>query len=56
MYECLSKKSKEYISKDDFVKKYTNIYNSIDASNISISYKRAVKTNQVIIQYHTVLK
>lgn len=43
MYECLSKKSKEYISKDDFVKKYTNIYNSIDASNISISYKKGSK-------------
>lgn len=36
MYEMLSTNSKEYISKEDFLARYTNIYDGIGAENVSI--------------------
>ncbi|MBS4534497.1 penicillin-binding transpeptidase domain-containing protein [Clostridium sp. D2Q-14] len=36
MYEMLSTESKEYISKEDFLDRYNNIYKGIGAKNISI--------------------
>ncbi len=34
MYELLSKQSKEYISKDTFIKRYSNIYSAMGVNNI----------------------
>jgi penicillin-binding protein len=39
MYEALSTNSKEYISQDEFLKRYENIYGGIEAKNISINIK-----------------
>lgn len=39
MYSMISKDSKEYISKEDFVDRYTNIYNGIGVKNIDINIK-----------------
>lgn len=35
MYEMLTNESKEYISEEDFVSRYTNIFSAIDAKNLS---------------------
>ncbi|MGO1478351.1 penicillin-binding transpeptidase domain-containing protein [Senegalia sp. (in: firmicutes)] len=37
MYEILSKDSKKYISKEDFIDRYKNIYDGIGAKDINIS-------------------
>lgn len=37
MYSMLSNETKEYISKDDFINRYTNIYNGIEAEAIKIN-------------------
>lgn len=37
MYSMLSDESKKYISKEDFINRYTNIYSSIEAESIKIS-------------------
>ncbi|WP_426347983.1 penicillin-binding transpeptidase domain-containing protein [Alloiococcus sp. CFN-8] len=37
MYSMLSKESKEYISEEDFVTRYTNVYSGIEAENIKIN-------------------
>ena len=37
MYEMLSKESKAYISKEEFIDKYKNIYDGIEAQNITIT-------------------
>lgn len=39
MYEALSTNSKEYISQDEFIKRYENIYGGIEAKNISANIK-----------------
>lgn len=47
LYALLSKESKEYISKKDFVERYTTIYSGIDASNINIEKEKlAEKENE----------
>ena len=38
MYSMLSAESKGKISQEDFINRYTNIYNGIEAENINISY------------------
>lgn len=35
MYEMLTNESKEYISKDDFISRYTNIFSAINANNLT---------------------
>ncbi|WP_042275035.1 penicillin-binding transpeptidase domain-containing protein [[Clostridium] dakarense] len=45
MYELLSKDSKEYIDKDTFIKRYTNIYSAIGANNIKIDINKDDKSN-----------
>ena len=35
MYEMLTNESKEYISEDDFISRYTNIFSAIDANNLT---------------------
>ena len=35
MYEMLSNESKEYISEEDFISRYTNIFSAIEAKNLS---------------------
>ena len=37
MYDMLSEESKEYIDKETFVERYSNIYDAIDAKNIEFS-------------------
>ncbi|RDY26472.1 penicillin-binding transpeptidase domain-containing protein [Romboutsia weinsteinii] len=48
MYELLSSDSKEYISKEDFVKKYNNIYSAIGANNIKIKLLEENKSSDEI--------
>jgi penicillin-binding protein 3 len=43
MYEMLSSNAKEKINKDEFVSRYTNIYNGIEAENIDIKIKEEDK-------------
>src|SRR5690554_459922 len=38
MYELLSSDSKDYISQEDFLARYENIYSGIGAGNIEISF------------------
>ena len=35
MYEMLTNESKEYISEDDFISRYTNIFSAINANNLT---------------------
>ena len=35
MYEMLTNESKEYISEEDFISRYTNIFSAIEAKNLS---------------------
>ncbi|MGX4600553.1 penicillin-binding transpeptidase domain-containing protein [Faecalimicrobium sp. JNUCC 81] len=45
MYELLSKESKEYIDKNTFIKRYSNIYSAIGANNIKIDINKGDKSN-----------
>lgn len=48
MYSMLSQKSKDYISKDDFISRYVNIYDGIEADGINIDIKEVEKEDQII--------
>lgn len=48
MYDMLSKESKEYISKEDFIKRYNNIYSAIGANNIKLDLKAGDKNSSNI--------
>src|SRR5699024_4724018 len=48
MYSMLSEESKEYISEEDFINRYTNIYDGIDARDISINMKDSEKDKETI--------
>ncbi|MBO3443522.1 penicillin-binding transpeptidase domain-containing protein [Clostridium sp. CCUG 7971] len=58
MYELLSKDSKEYIDKDTFIKRYSNIYSAIGANNIKIDINKGNKSNpydmQIIVSMNTI--
>lgn len=41
MYSMLSKESKEYISEEDFIDRYTNIYNGIAADELNIDINKS---------------
>lgn len=46
MYEIVSSDSKEYISKEDFVSRYENIYGGIEAENVSITFDKEQATQE----------
>lgn len=49
MYEMLTTDSKEYITEEDFVSRYTNIFTAINANNLSFEiYGKSIKEDDVI--------
>lgn len=49
MYEALSQESKEYISKEDFIKRYSTIYSGIGVNNIEVEVKEENKDKKTLI-------
>lgn len=47
MYELLSKESKEYISKDKFIERYSNIYSAIGVNNIKVTLGDIENTSEI---------
>ena len=47
MYELLSKESKVYISKDLFIKRYSNIYSAIGVNNIKVKLGDIENTSEI---------
>lgn len=53
MYNSISEKSKQEISKEDFIKRNKNIYEGIEATNISIEIKETTKKeDKTTIKYN----
>ncbi|HLR21141.1 MAG TPA: penicillin-binding transpeptidase domain-containing protein [Tissierellaceae bacterium] len=48
MYSMLSKESRDYISEEDFIKRYRNIYNGIEAKNIEIDINESNTKEETI--------
>ena len=53
MYEMLTNESKEYISEEDFISRYTNIFSAIEAKNLSfeINGDKVKDDNSVTIPF-----
>ena len=51
MYEMLSKESKEYISKEEFIKRYKNIYSAIGSNSIKIDFVEDKKQSDSLEEY-----
>lgn len=49
LYDNISKKSKEYISKEEFIKRYSSIYSGIGANDIKISIGEINSKTQIPI-------
>lgn len=56
MYKMLSKESKEYIDKDTFVERYSNIYGAIEAKDISITINNEKERDKKSLEIPFTLK
>lgn len=56
MYEMLSSESKNYIDKDTFVKRYTDIYGGIEAEDITISINNEKERDKKSLEIPFTLK
>lgn len=57
MYEMLTNESKEYISEEDFISRYTNIFSAIEAKNLSfeINGDKVKDDNGVTIPFKLIM-